>query len=275
MRLVLIEDHQALREGLELLLGREGCEVVGTAGTAAEGRELIERLDPDVALVDIRLGDDSGIELTRAVLDADPDRRVVLYTGSSDVELLISGLDSGARGYALKEGTPSELTGALETVAEGGTYVDPRLRPALLSRQTTQRMPSLSKREREIMDLLAQGLTGEDVAERLVLSSETVKTHIRNAMSKLEAHTRVHAVAIALREGYISGPEARRVTEDERRRIQHDLRTPLTIVSGFSEVLAADRPISDEARRDYAARIHAAAEELREMIDELLDKPAA
>ena len=208
MRLVLIEDHQALREGLELLLGRHGVEVVGTAGTAAEGQELIERLEPDVALVDIRLGDASGIELTREVLDGNSGRRIVLYTGSSDVELLVSGLDSGARGYALKEGTPSELTSALETVAGGGTYVDPRLRPALLSRQTTQRMPSLSKREREIMDLLSQGLTGEDVAERLVLSSETVKTHIRNAMSKLEAHTRVHAVAIALREGYISGPDA-------------------------------------------------------------------
>lgn len=208
MRLVLIEDHQALREGLELLLGRHGVDVVGTAGTAAEGRELIERLEPDVSLVDIRLGEDSGIELTRAVLDGNADRRVVLYTGSSDVELLVSGLDSGARGYALKEGPPSELTSALDIVAGGGTYVDPRLRPALLSRQTTQRMPSLSKREREIMDLLSQGLTGEDVAERLVLSSETVKTHIRNAMSKLEAHTRVHAVAIALREGYISGPDA-------------------------------------------------------------------
>jgi DNA-binding NarL/FixJ family response regulator len=205
MRLVLIEDHQALREGLELLLGREGCEVVGTAGTAGEGLELILRLEPDVSLIDIRLGDESGIDLTRQLLETDADRRVVLYTGSSDVELLVSGLDSGARGYALKEGTPNELTGALDTVARGGTYVDPRLRPKLLSRDTTQRMPSLSKREREIMDLLAQGLTGEDVAERLVLSSETVKTHIRNAMSKLEAHTRVHAVAIALREGFISG----------------------------------------------------------------------
>jgi DNA-binding NarL/FixJ family response regulator len=206
LRLVLIEDHQALREGLELLLDREGCEVVGTAGTAQAGQALVERLDPDVALVDIRLGEDSGIDLTRRLLDADPDRRVVLYTGSSDVELLISGLDSGARGYALKEGTPSELTGALTTVAAGGTYVDPRLRPALLSRNSTQRIPSLSKREREIIDLLAQGLTGEDVAERLVLSPETVKTHIRNAMGKLEAHTRVHAIAIALREGFISPP---------------------------------------------------------------------
>jgi DNA-binding NarL/FixJ family response regulator len=208
MRLVLIEDHQALREGLELLLGREGCEVVGTAGTAGEGLELILRLDPDVSLIDIRLGDESGIDLTRQLLQTDADRRVVLYTGSSDVELLFSGLDSGARGYALKEGTPSELTGALETVASGGTYVDPRLRPKLLSRDTTQRMPALSKREREIMDLLAQGLTGEDVAERLVLSSETVKTHIRNAMAKLEASTRVHAIAIALREGYIQPPSS-------------------------------------------------------------------
>ena len=207
LRLVLIEDHQALREGLELLLSREGCEVVGTAGTAVQGQRLVEELAPDVALVDIRLGEDDGIELTRRLLDADPERRIVLYTGSADEELLFSGLDSGARGYALKDGTPSELTTALNTVAEGGSYVDPRLRPALLSRRVTEHLPSLSNREREILDLLAQGLTGEAVAERLVLSAETVKTHIRNAMAKLEAHTRVHAVAIALREGYISPPD--------------------------------------------------------------------
>jgi DNA-binding NarL/FixJ family response regulator len=205
LRLVLIEDHQALREGLELLLGREGCQVVGTAGDATHGRTLVERLDPDVALIDIRLGEDSGIRLTAELLDADPERRVVLYTGSSDIDMLISGLDSGARGYALKDGTPSELTTALTTVAEGGTYVDPRLHPALLSRRATQTQKSLSKRE--IMDLLAQGLTGEQVAEKLYLSPETIKTHIRNAMSKLEANTRVHAIAIALREGFISPPK--------------------------------------------------------------------
>jgi DNA-binding NarL/FixJ family response regulator len=205
--LVLIEDHQALREGLELLLDREGWEVVGSAGTAAEGRELVERLAPDVALVDISLGDESGIELTAHLVDADPERRVVLYTGSTDVEQLISGLDSGARGYALKEGTPKELTAALEIVADGGTYVDPRLRPALLSERATRTQSVLSRRECEIMAMLAEGLTGEQVAERLVLSPDTVKTHIRNAMTKLEAHTRVHAIAIALREGFISPPE--------------------------------------------------------------------
>jgi len=187
LRLVLIEDHQALREGLELLLGREGIEVLGTAGSAQEGRKLVEQLDPDVALIDIRLGEDSGIDLTAQLVDADPERRIMLYTGSSEIDLLISGLGSGARGYALKDGAPSELTTALTTVAEGGTYVDPRLHPALLSRRATQTQKSLSKREREIMDLLAQGLTGEQVAERLFLSPETIKTHIRNAMNKLEA----------------------------------------------------------------------------------------
>src|SRR3954465_11831362 len=106
MRLVLVEDHPDLREGLQLLLDREGLKVVGATGSAADGRRLIERLDPDVALGDIRLGDDCGIELTRALVDADADRRVVLYTGSDDLELLFSGLDSGARGYALKEGPP-------------------------------------------------------------------------------------------------------------------------------------------------------------------------
>jgi DNA-binding NarL/FixJ family response regulator len=206
LRLVLIEDHQALREGLELLLDREGLVVVGTAGTAREGRELVERLNPDVAVIDIRLGEDSGIKLTAELVDAQPDRRIVLYTGSNDVDMLISGLDSGARGYALKDGTPTELKTAVTTVAEGGTYVDPRLHPALLSRKATQTQRVLSKREREIMDLLAQGLTGEQVAERLFLSPETIKTHIRNAMSKLEANTRVHAIAIALRDGFISPP---------------------------------------------------------------------
>jgi len=207
LRLVLIEDHQALREGLELLLGRAGIEVLGTAGTTDEGRELIERHDPDVALIDIALGEESGIVLTAELIDKEPDRRIVLYTGSNEIELLISGLDSGARGYALKEGTQAELVNALQTVADGGTYVDPRLHPALLSRRATQTQKSLSKREREIMDLLAQGLTGEQVATQLFLSPETIKTHIRNAMNKLEANTRVHAIAIALREGFISSPQ--------------------------------------------------------------------
>ena len=204
IRLALIEDHQALRQGLELLLGREGCDVVATAGDATDGLEMVRRYEPDVTVVDIALGAQSGIALTRELLQDRASRNVVLYTGSSDVDVLLDGLDSGARGYALKEGAPSELLEAITVVAAGGTYVDPRLRPALLSRRATQRAP-VSGREREIIGLLAEGLTGDEVAEQLFLSAETVKTHIRNAMSKLEARNRVHAIAIALRDGLIDG----------------------------------------------------------------------
>ena len=209
MRVAIVEDHNALRQGLELLLTSRGVEVVGAVGTAREGLELVETTRPDVAVVDVRLGgDEDGIWLTRELCDR-LGQAVVLYTGSADHDVLFSGLDSGARGFALKDGSPDELMDALNAVAGGGTYVDVRLRPALLSRRSTEKQPALSPREREIMDLLAQGLNGEQVAERLVLSSETVKTHIRNAMNKLEATTRVHAIAIALREGYIAPPTQR------------------------------------------------------------------
>ena len=206
-RVALVEDHAALREGLELLLAKAGCEVLGTADGEGSGFELVERVDPDVAVVDVTLADGDGIALTRRLLEARPERGVVIYTGSSEEEHLLDGLDSGARGYALKEGSVDELVEAILAVAAGGTYVDPRLAPALLSPRATQRQPSLSAREREIMGLLAVGLTGEEVADRLFLSAETVKTHVRNAMSKLEARNRVHAIAIALRQGEIELPD--------------------------------------------------------------------
>jgi len=205
--LALVEDHLALREGLSLLLKREGCDVVGSVGDPQEGYAMIEDKRPDVAVIDIRLPGESGITLTRRLLRNHPELGVVLYTGHSDVELLYEGLDSGARGYALKDGPPEELLEAIRSIAAGGTYVDPRLRPALLSRGATKRVPHLSPREREILDLLAQGLTGERIAEQLFLSPETVRTHVRNAMEKLEANTRVHAIAIALRQGEIRLPD--------------------------------------------------------------------
>jgi DNA-binding NarL/FixJ family response regulator len=274
LRLVLVEDHQALREGLELLLGREGCDVVGTAGTAAEGQQLVEELAPDVALVDIRLGDDNGIDLTRRLLRADPERRIVLYTGSSDEEVLFDGLDSGARGYALKDGSPRELVDALALVAGGGSYVDPRLRPALLSRRATERLPALSNREREVLDLLAQGLTGEQAAEKLFLSAETIKTHVPQRHEQARgAHARPrdrHRVARGLHlaaRGHGHRPMTDGLTPDQLSRLRHDLRTPLTVVIGFAEILAGPRPLSDEDRRDYAARVLSAAMEIREMID--------
>ncbi len=202
--LFLVEDHPALRKGVELLVRSDGLHVVGTAGDAETAAELIPRRRPDVALVDIGLPGQSGVELARTLLSGQPDLGVLLYTGLDDPEALREALDCGARGFALKAGDPGELLAAIRLVAAGESYVDPRLEPLIFARSTTEEIRILSVREREVLALLADGMSGEEVAKRLFLSPETVRTHIRNTMAKLEADTRVHAIAIALRRGEIS-----------------------------------------------------------------------
>jgi DNA-binding NarL/FixJ family response regulator len=203
-KLVIIDDHEALREGLVALLGANGLEVVGEAGNVAAAMDLVDHADPDIAIVDIRLPDGSGIDLTRELLARRPGLGIVLYTGDSDADLLYEGLDSGARGYALKAGSMEELVGAIERIAAGGSYVDPRLDRILLSPRATANLPQLSPREREIMHLMAEGMTAERIGEQLGVSVETVRTHVRNVIRKLRARNRVHAIAIALERGEIA-----------------------------------------------------------------------
>jgi DNA-binding NarL/FixJ family response regulator len=202
VNVVVVDDHVALRRGMELLLRREGYHVVGTADDAEQAEQLILRRRPDVALIDLALPGENGADLTRRLLDHDPELRIILYTGSADEDELLDGLGAGAAGFALKSGDPNELKQAIRTVAEGGDYIDPRLTPLLRRAGTGRKL--LSPREREILELLAHGLSGEDAAKQLYLSSETVRTHVRNAMSKLDASTRVHAVALAMQRGEIS-----------------------------------------------------------------------
>ena len=202
LNVVIVDDHVALRRGMEMLLRRAGHHVVGTADDAESGEALILRRKPDVALVDLALPGMSGAELTRSLLGADPQLRIILYTGAADEHQLLDGLNAGAAGFALKSGDPEELEEAFRTVAAGGDYIDPRLTP-LLAKGSGERTSTLSPREREIMGLLSRGLSGEEAAKRLFLSPETVRTHVRNAMSKLGAATRAHAVALALQRGEI------------------------------------------------------------------------
>jgi DNA-binding NarL/FixJ family response regulator len=202
LNVVIVDDHVALRRGMELLLRRSGLHVVGTADDAEQAEQLILRRRPDVAVVDLALPGENGAALTRRLLALEPELRIILYTGSGDEAELLDGLDAGAAGFALKSGDPEELQEAIRIVAEGGEYLDPRLTP-LLVRKGNGKTRVLSPREREILGLLSQGLNGEDAAEKLFLSPETIRTHVRNAMSKLNASTRVHAVALALQRGEI------------------------------------------------------------------------
>lgn len=203
LTVVIVDDHVALRRGMELLLRRDGYCVVGSADDAESAAALILRRRPDVALIDLGLPGESGAALTRRLLDEAPELRIVLYAGAAGERELLDGLQAGAAGFALKSGDTAELEEAIRTVASGGEWLDPRLRPLMGRTHDNGRSRLLSPREREILELLSQGFSGEDAAEELSLSSETVRTHVRNAMSKLGAATRVHAVALALQRGEI------------------------------------------------------------------------
>lgn len=202
-KVVLVEDHEVLREGLGMLLRRRGFDVVAEVGTAAEGAAAITGQRPDVSVIDVALPGETGVELARRLLRADGTLGILMYTGSAERVLLRDALECGARGFVVKASPPSTFLSAVHAVAAGGSYFDPVVHSMLLSREVTDDVPALSVREREILDLLARGLTGEAAAARLHLSAETVRTHVRNAMRKLQAQTRTHAIVLALQQEQI------------------------------------------------------------------------
>jgi DNA-binding NarL/FixJ family response regulator len=194
--LVLVEQHEALRDGLAVLLEKCGFEVRGCATTAARGEEVIIQRQPDVAIVGVDLPDERGTELVRRLNDRPPCPKFVIYTGLDDPGLLEAAYRSGARGLVAKPAGLSVLIEALREVWRGGRYFD----RDFARREENGSVPQkrLSRRESEILTMLAKGLTGEEIARRLVLSPETVRTHVRNAMEKLDARTRTQAVVKAL-----------------------------------------------------------------------------
>lgn len=202
---MVVEDHPTVREGICLVLEREGFAVVGRAGTAEAGLDAILTSQPSVALVDVDLPDGSGVELTRRLLRRDGRFGVLLYTGVDDPQVLEDALASGARGFTLKTSDPDTMLNAVRAVAAGGTFVDPGVRHLIDARRTgppPERV--LSVREREVLAHLAEGRSIEDIAGELVLSTETIRTHVRNAMGKLGTRTRAHAIVVALRRGELA-----------------------------------------------------------------------
>jgi DNA-binding NarL/FixJ family response regulator len=199
---LIVDDHEVVREGLRLSLSRAPhIRVVGEASDGASAVELADRRKPDVVIMDVRMPGMDGLEATKLLNEKVPGSKVLIFTAYSERSLLGRALDSGALGYILKEAPHETLVRAIEKVANGEGYVDPALMPSFLAAREAPDM--LTPREREILQLLADGMSNADVAQRLFISQETVKSHVRHILTKLEADTRTHAVAIALREAII------------------------------------------------------------------------
>jgi DNA-binding NarL/FixJ family response regulator len=199
---VVADDHPAVLRSVCDVLIDAGVDVVGRASNGEEAAAKIESTRPNVAVVDVKMPRLSGIEVASQISRTTPETAVILYTAYGDRALLSEALDAGVRGFVLKEAPLQDLTRAVDMVAGGAVYVDPVLAGVLASAES-ERLPQLTKREREVLRLLADGLTNEEIGKRLFLSPETVRTHVQKAMRRLEADTRTQAVAVALRQSLI------------------------------------------------------------------------
>lgn len=205
LRVVLADDHPAIVDAVtRFFRDADAVELVGTATDGERAAQLIETVAPDVAILDVRMPKRSGIDLAHELHRARSSTAVILYTGDADRALLLEALDAGARGFILKEAPLGDLLRAIDMVAKGDTYVDPGLAGVLAGGDASGRLSALTPREREILRLLADGMRNEDVGKHLHLSPFTVRTHVQNAMEKLEADTRTQAVATALRQSLIT-----------------------------------------------------------------------
>lgn len=212
IRLVLADDHAVVRGGLRMLLASQSdLEIVGEASNGQEALELVRSKRPDVVLMDIQMPDMNGIEATERIRAIYPQTAVLALTMHEDDQYFFEMLRAGASGYVPKRAAPDELILAIRAVSSGGAYIYPSLTSRLLS-DYLQRVDSpdqplihddLTPREREVLTLIAEGLTNTAIAEQLVISAKTVDRHRENIMRKLNLHSRVDLVKYAIQKGLI------------------------------------------------------------------------
>jgi DNA-binding NarL/FixJ family response regulator len=201
--LLVAEDHGVMRRGLvELLSVADDLEVVGTAANGAEAIELAEELRPDVVLMDISMPDVDGIRATGSILEARSETRVVMLTAFSDRDRVVAALDAGAIGYLLKDSEPQEVLEAVRAAARGDAPLAPRAARQLLAARSEEQRADLSKREREVLALVAEGLPNKLIARRLEISEKTVKTHLTSVFQRIGVSDRTQAALWAQRQGF-------------------------------------------------------------------------
>lgn len=208
LRVLLAEDHQVVRQGLRALLERhDGIEVIGEAEDGAQAVRLAENLGPSVVVMDIGMPLLNGIEATRRLVRSRPDIRVVILSMRDDAGAVDQALRAGARGYVLKGSGIDSLTEAVETVARGEVYlstgVSEYILQGYLNADAERPIDPLTEREREILQLIAEGHTSRAIAERLGLKTKTVQNHRANIMDKLEIRTTAGLVRYALQAGLV------------------------------------------------------------------------
>jgi two-component system, NarL family, response regulator NreC len=207
IRILLADDHRMVRQGFKLILqSQDDMEVVGEAGNGHEAVEQATALKPDVVVMDVTMPELNGIEATRRLRDAAPNAHVLALSVHRDAVYVREIVRAGAEGYILKESADTELLAAVRAVSEGNSYLSPEVAGAVLKdyrRQAMNPLDVLSPREREILQLVAEGMTNKDIARRLGLSIYTIDGHRTRIMEKLGLHSIGELVRFAVRSGIV------------------------------------------------------------------------
>jgi DNA-binding NarL/FixJ family response regulator len=210
IRVLLADDQGLVRTGFRMILSAEDdLEVVGEAADGLEAVDLVARLQPDVVLMDFRMPGLDGIEATRRAVAARPQVRVVVLTTFDLDEYVYAALRAGASAFLLKDAKESQLLAAIRVVADGGSLFAPRITERLIARfaepgsRASIELPPLTPREREVLGLVARGLSNAEIAQHLVISEHTTKTHVASLLQKLGLRSRVQAVVLAYESGLV------------------------------------------------------------------------
>ena len=210
IRLMLVDDHKMLREGLRRSLEEEGFSVVGEASDGVEAVHLAASMRPDVILMDVSMPDMGGVEATRRIVQADAEQRVVMLTMHADKDIIDSAIKAGAVGYLTKDCSIDEVCDAVRMAANGETALSPQLAATMLSEvrridshQAREEDRLVTKREEEVLQLIADGCSTPEVAAKLYISQKTVKNHLASIYEKLNARDRTQAVLLAVRMGIV------------------------------------------------------------------------
>jgi DNA-binding NarL/FixJ family response regulator len=206
---MLADDHRMLREGLRRSMADQGFDVVGEARDGEEAVRLADDLEPDVILMDVTMPEMDGVEATRQIKKERPEVRVVMLTMHADQEVLASAIRAGASGYLVKDCSTEEIASAVRMAASGETALSPQLAASMLDEVRKLEQPPneddrvITKREEEVLQLIADGCSTPEVAERLFISQKTVKNHLASIYQKLDARDRTQAVLQAVRMGIV------------------------------------------------------------------------
>jgi DNA-binding NarL/FixJ family response regulator len=212
IRVLLADDHKIFRDGLRTLIEKEaGMEVVAEAENGRKAVKLAEKLSPNVIIMDVSMPDLNGIEATRKIIAGTSNVKVIALSMHSDRRFVLGMLEAGASAYLLKDCAFAELVSAIRQVAAGNTYLSPKIADVVVkgylnkvSDTSLTTRTILTSREREILQLLAEGLSAKEIAAHLNLSIKTIETHRRNIMEKLEIHTIAELTKYAIREGLVA-----------------------------------------------------------------------